>query len=231
MRSKHVLEPGYVLNTRPYQDSSLLVEIFTRQHGRVALVARGVRGPKSRLRALLQPLQPLLLSWSQSGEMGTLTTVESAGVAPVIVGERVFYGWYLNELLLKLTQRHDAHPALFDQYVLSVGRLETAAAEAALRIFELHLLAELGYGLQWPEPLDADQHYAVSSGREPIAVSASRDSVLGASLQALREERLDTPQALRDAQRVLKRALHVPLAGKTLETPAMLRALRAKMKS
>lgn len=219
------------MNARPYQDSSLLLECFTRTQGRVALVARGVRGPKSKLRALLQPLQPLLLSWSQSGDLGTLTTAEAAAAQLRFEGERVFYGWYLNELLLKLTQRHDPHPELFDRYVHALSELIGESAEAALRIFEKYLLAELGYGLHLPEDLREDQHYRIEPGREPQAVAEGRDTVAGRSLIALLRENLDTPQALKDAQRLLKQALQHQLAGKTLETPAMLRALRAKMKA
>lgn len=228
-RARFQLEPAYVLNARPYQDSSLLIETFTRAQGRVALVARGARGARSKLRAVLQPLQPLLLSWTQAGDLGTLTAAEAASAPILLEGERVFYSWYLNELLLKLTQRHEGHEALFDRYALALGELAGEHAEAALRIFEKHLLAELGYGLHWPDDLQPDQHYRCDVGLEPMPSVAARDTYRGSSLIALAQEQLDTPQALKDAQRLLKAAIHYQLGGKALETPTMLRALRARM--
>jgi DNA repair protein RecO (recombination protein O) len=228
-RARFQLEPGYLLNARPYQDSSLLVEAFTRAQGRVALVARGARGVKSKTRALLQPLRPLLLSWTQSGEMGTLTGVEATTPPPALQGDRVFYGWYLNELLLKLTQRHEGHTALFDRYSLTLSEMAGDHAEAALRLFEKHLLAELGYGLHLPEDLIAERHYRCDDGLEPVLAPETPTTFAGASLIALAQETLDTPRALKDAQRLLRAAIRLQLGDKTLETPVMLRQLRAKM--
>ncbi len=151
MRTRIEFEPAYLLVQRPYRETSQLLEAFSAGHGRLGLVARGARGPRSRLRGLLQPFTPLLLSWTESGELGTLTGAESGGAAPTLLGERVFHGWYLNELLiLKLLQRHDAHPRLYQDYVAALGELGGKQAEAALRIFEKRLLIELGYAL----PLD-----------------------------------------------------------------------------
>src|SRR3546814_20495683 len=118
MRTRVVLEPAYLLNRRLYQDSSLLLEAYTRNHGRVGLVARGARGPKSKLRGVLQTFSPLLLSWSTTGELGTLTGAEAAGPPLLLSGERIFHGWYLHELLMRLLPRQDPHPALFEAYAL-----------------------------------------------------------------------------------------------------------------
>lgn len=230
-RARIQLEPGYILNARPYNDTSLLIEAFTRTHGRVGLVARGARSAKSKTRALLQPLRPLLLSWTQSGDMGTLGAVEAAGAAPALTGERVFYAWYLNELLLKLTQRHDAHPDLFDRYALTLNRLIEADVQAALRLFEKHLLAELGYGLHLPDDLLPDQHYRCEADLQPVPAAAGLHTYIGSSLIALADETLATPQALKDAQRLLRAAIRQQLGGQELETPAMLRELRARISS
>lgn len=225
-RARVQLEPGFVLNARPYSDSSLLLEVFTREQGRSGLVARGARGAKSKTRALLQMLQPLLLSWTESGELGTLTAVEAAGPPLPLSGERVFYGWYLNELLLKLLQRRDPHPLLFDAYQAALRNLAGPGAEAALRIFEKNLLAEIGYGLHLDDALDADGHYRVDADGALQACGPSPASYSGASLSALAQERLDTPQALADARRILRAALRTQLGGRELETPKMLRELR-----
>lgn len=228
-RTRFQLEPAYLLNARPYQDSSLLIEVLTRQHGRSGLIARSARGPKSKLRALLQPLQPLLLSALQSGDLGTLTAAEPAGAPIVLTGERVFYAWYLNELLIKLLPRHDVHADLFDRYALALNTLQDVETDVTLRLFEKHLLAELGYGLQLPDDVQPLQHYRCDAGMEPMPCVASSTSYPGSSLIALAQEQLDTPQARKDAQRLLKAAIRHQLNGKTLETPAMLRALRARM--
>lgn len=229
-RARVQLEPGYILNARPYNDTSLLVEAFTRGHGRIGFIARGARGAKSKTRALLQVLQPLLLSWTQSGELGALTAVEAAGPSLPISGERVFYGWYVNELLLKLLQRQDPHPGLFETYALTLSQLAGDAAEHALRIFEKRLLDDLGYGLQLPDDLEPDLHYRYDWAEGPVPVPAGPGSIAGASLIALAEETLDSEQAQLDARRLLKLALQQQLGGKTLETPNMLRQLRSSLR-
>ena len=148
---KVVLEPAYVLHHRPYRDSSLLLEMLTSGYGRVALIARGARRPKSHLHGLLQPFQPLFASWSMRGELGTLTAVEGRdGAGPR--GRTLISGFYMNELLMRLLHRHDPHPQLFAVYEsalrgLAVTGLPASAEQTVLRMYELTLLRELGYGL------------------------------------------------------------------------------------
>ncbi len=112
MRVQVMLEPAYVLHHRPYRDSSLILDVLSAAYGRVALVARGARRPKSRLHGVLQPFQPLLASWSLRGEMGTLTAAE-ARAGGGLRGRALISGFYVNELLLRLLHRHDPHPQLF----------------------------------------------------------------------------------------------------------------------
>ena len=225
-RARIQLEPGYVLNARAYGDTSLLLEIFTRAHGRVGLVAKGARGPKSRTRALLQPLQPLLLSWYESGELGTLTGAEAQAAPVTLVGERVFFAWYLNELLLHLLQRHDAHPSLFDCYATALSQLAGDEAEAALRVFEKHLLAETGYGLHLDTDLRADALYRYDDEVGAVPVNAGAEALLGASLMALRDETPFDARALGDTRKLLRPLLARQLGGKELETAKLLREMR-----
>ena len=229
-RARVQLEPGYLLSVRPYQDSSLLVEAWTRGHGRVGMVARGARSPRSRTRALLQSLQPLLISWTQSGELGALSGVEAAGPPLPLSGERVFYGWYVNELMLKLLQRHDPHPHLFDTYALTLAQLADDHAERALRVFEKRLLEELGYGLQLPDDLQPELHYRYDWAEGPLPSAEGDSTYPGASLLALAAEALDAPRALIDAKRLLREALAHQLGGRALETPALLRELRGALR-
>ncbi|MDB5977714.1 MAG: repair protein RecO [Nevskia sp.] len=227
MRARIEFEPAYLLAQRPYRESSQLLEIFTRNHGRVGLVARGARGPRSKLRGVLQMFTPLLLSWTESGELGTLTAAESDGPTAELSGERVFHGWYVNELLLKLTGRHDPHPWLYRDYIVTLAELPGSGGEAALRIFEKHLLAEMGYALPLTADLEPLRRYHFDPERGARAAGAAdADSYAGASLIALAEERLETREALRDARKLLRIALHHQLAGRELETPRLLRALR-----
>jgi DNA repair protein RecO (recombination protein O) len=141
-------EPAYVLHHYDWSETSVIVEVFTRTHGRMALVAKGAKRPSSNFRSVLLPLQPLMLAWGGDAEIRTLKNVEWAGGLVMPVGEALLSGFYANELLLRLTAREDPHPRLFDAYaalvhVLASGQAETLVA-AALRAFELLLLREAG---------------------------------------------------------------------------------------
>ncbi len=227
-RQRIEFEPAYVLHARPYSDTSLLLEVFTAGHGRVGLIARGARAPKSKQRVLLQVLQPLLLSWQGGGELGTLTAVEAASQPTQLTGEPLFCAWYANELLIKLLHRRDAYPMLFASYASLLPRLATDA-EAALRAFERVLLDELGYGLSLPDDLESARRYRYhpQQGLLPAQPDdAAADCYAGGSLIALRDDLLGGVDALRDARRLLRAAILPLLAGRTLESARLLRALR-----
>src|SRR5262245_23753966 len=131
------LAPAFLLHHQPWRDSSRILELFTREHGRVTLFARGVRRPASGLKAVLQPFQRLLVSWTGRGEAGTFTGAEIDGDLTPLPAARLMSGFYLNELLLKLLARHDSHAALFDDYATTLAGLCTQADEGCvLRIFE-----------------------------------------------------------------------------------------------
>src|ERR1700758_4242428 len=117
------LAPAYILHHRPYRDTSRILDVITREHGRLTLFARGVRGPRAKLAAVLQPFQLLLLSWSGGGEAAQLTRAERAATPLPLSQPCLLAGFYLNELLLKLTTRHDALPELFDQYHATLEQL------------------------------------------------------------------------------------------------------------
>lgn len=221
------LEPAWVLTVRPYRETSALVELFGQRHGRVGLVARGVRSGRARARGLLQPFQPLLVSFSERGELGTLGGVEPAGAPLALRGEAVFSGWYLNELVLRLLPRRDPHPQLFEHYALALAGLGGDRAGAALRLFEKHLLTELGYGLELPEPVEPEAWYRFDAEQGLRLAEPGPSSYRGASLQALADETLDTPESLRDARRLMRAALRPHLGDRALRTPELLRSLRA----
>src|SRR5512135_568374 len=141
-------ELAFVLHSYPFRETSLVLEIFSRQHGRVPLVARGARRPRSALRGLLMGFQPLSMSWFGKHELRTLHSAEWQGGQPQLQGTALLCGFYLNELLLNLMARDDAHPQLFDYYQHALLRLAAETDHAAtLRSFEKRLLQELGYAL------------------------------------------------------------------------------------
>lgn len=227
--SRIQLEPGWLLTARPYGETSLLLEAFTEAQGRVGLIAKGARGPRSKTRALLQPLQPLLLSWTQRGELAGLSGVEAAGPPVGLQGERLFYGWYLNELLLKLMQRHDPHPDVYCAYAETLPQLAGDEAEFALRLFEKRLLADIGYGLPLPGTLDAGLRYVFEddAGFIPAAQGCS-----GRSLIALREGILppeDVTAVAAELRQLLRGLIRRQLGGRELETARLLREMRGKM--
>ena len=225
------LEPAWVLSVRPYRETSALVELFARRAGRIGLVARGARSARSRQRGLLQPFQPLLVSYSDRGELGTLAGLEADGAPIALRGESVFSGWYLNELVLRLLPRRDPHPKLFTHYAAAIAALGGEGAAAALRLFEKRLLTELGYGLELPEPVKADAWYRWDAEQGLRLAEPGPSSYRGASLRALADEALDTPESLRDARRLMRAALRPHLGDRELRTPEMLRTLRAARRS
>lgn len=140
-------QPGFVLHSYPYKETSLIVDVFTRDYGRVALVAKGAKRPHSRLRGVLQTFQPLSVGWSGKGEVRTLTSAEWVGGMPPLEKAALLCGFYLNELLFKMLARDDPHPVLFDHYVATLNQLaHLEPAQIVLRKFERALLQETGVG-------------------------------------------------------------------------------------
>ena len=222
------LAHGFVLHQRPYRETSALLEIFTPLHGRVGLVARGVRAPRSRRRGELQAFRPLRLSWSERGELGTLTGVEADGLGFELTGAAFYSAFYLNELLVRLLVRHDPHPALFHRYEQALQNLSNRPGdiELTLRLFEKHLLQETGYGLlldsdcQSGEPVQADRVYDYHLEAGPVEVAPGSRGFLfpGSSLLALAQEQDIEPAVLRDAKRLMRAALNLYLGGKPLKS-------------
>jgi DNA repair protein RecO (recombination protein O) len=192
-------QPAFILHARPYRETSLLIDAFTREHGRVGLVARGVRRERSRMpRGVLQPLQPLLLDWIARGELGTLTAAEAASAPISLSGDALLAAMYINELVLRLSGRNDMHAAAFLAYAQCLPRLADDPDMAwTLRRFERDLLADLGYAFALTQtasgdPIEAalDYSYDPGSGASTWREGALFPRVAGAALLALdRDER------------------------------------------
>lgn len=229
-----VLEPAYVLHRRPYRDTSLLLETFTRTQGRVGLVARGARSARGGLAGLLQPFQRVLLSFGGRGELGALRGAEPDGPPRVLGGAALAAGFYASELLLRACVREDPHPALFDAY----GELLAALAaegvrEARLRAFELTVLREMGYAPVLTHddagrPLEADTAYRHRPRQAPVAVASGEDeAVPGRVLLALAEGGTGALDAggLRAARRVLAAELRAHLGDRPWQSRRLYAAL------
>ena len=181
---RHKEQPGYVLHSYPYQETSLIVDVFTREFGRVAMVAKGAKRPHSPLRSVLMPFHALTLDWSGRADLKTLRTAEWRGAFRLLRGRALICGFYLNELLLKLLHRDDAHDALFDAYEQTLQALLDGGDHAAvLRGFEKRLLRELGYALQLDsdaqtgQPLQAQRRYQYIIDRGPVAAAEHQNGL------------------------------------------------------
>lgn len=228
------LQPAYILHRRAYRETSWLLEVFSRDHGRIGLVARAARQSRQRAGVSLEPARELLLSWTLRGELGQLGQAEAQASTSAQSGEQLLSVLYLNELLLRLITRHDPHPVLFDYYRRALQDLALSPGSAIpLRRFERQLLQELGYGLNLDrdsngEAIRAELHYdyRLDHGAYPLQGTAQEMEVGGDVLLALREDRLDEMQSRREARHLLKAALRMHLGQKPLQTPELFRNLR-----
>ncbi len=229
------LAPGYILHQYAYRDTSRIVEVFTAEHGRLTLFARGANSPKSRVKGILRPFQQLLLSWSGKSEACQLVSAEVDGQVSSLPAQRLMSGFYLNELLLKLTERCDPHPEIFYSYAACIQSLCAGdAVEATLRCFEKRLLNDLGYGLDLAQtaqgqPVQTDRYYrfALESGAE-LCVAEAPGAVYGQSLADLQSESFGDPRSLRDAKRLLRTAIDACLDGRILKSRQVMLALRQR---
>lgn len=225
------LEPAYLLHRRPYRETSALLEVFTRDHGRIALVARGARRPRSALRAALIPFVPLLVSWSGRGEVGTLRGAEVRGASRSMTGEALLSALYLNELLMRLTHRHDPHPELYDAYAAALRALtQDTETEHTLRVFEKRMLEAIGYGMlleheaESGAPVVREQRYAYRADRGPAPATvraADCVEVSGATLLDLAGERPLDESGRREAKRLMRFVLRAHLGERPLASRAM----------
>ncbi len=229
-------QPAFVLHRHQYGESSLLLEIFTRDFGRLGVIAKGARRATSEYRSILNPFQPLLVNWAGKGDLATLTRAEAESQAYVLAGKRLFCGFYINELILRLLYRHDPHERLFIIYKTALcGLQEDAACEAVLRIFEKRLLAELGYGLvldyeiECRAPIVPGAAYLYILNRGPVIL---RDAgthgvkLRGASLLALANETLTDSLVLQETKALLRAALAQYMGGKPLKTRQLFQNLK-----
>ena len=243
---------AFILHSHPYSETSLIIDVFTRDHGRLPLLARGARRPRAVLRGLLQAFQPLELSWFGRGEVRTLAKAEWQGGMPLLAGPQLMLGYYLNELLLRLLPRDDAHHVLFEHYWRTLMQLTHAGGDrielgvaAALRAFEKHLLAELGYGLELQRDvasgaaLEAEALYHYQLERGPVAVARLNEladpvhestqkmqAVHGKTLLDLARDDYSDTRSLLEARQLMRCLINHHLSGAPLQSRRVLMDLQ-----
>ncbi|MCC4600740.1 DNA repair protein RecO [Xanthomonas melonis] len=229
---------GFVLHVRAWRETSLLVEVLTEQHGRVGVLARGVQGPrKQALRAALQPLQLIQFSAVQRGELAQLRQAEALDTAPRLFGERMLAGFYICELLLRLAPRNDAVPELYACYAQARAHLASELPLAwGLRRFERDVLDGLGFGFDLQhdgdgQPIDPAARYRLDPQDGAMRVLSERmaqdrrETVTGAALLALGEDRMPSAEDLPGLRRSMRRVLLHHLNGRALKSWEMLEDL------
>ena len=228
-------EPAWLLHHRPFRDSSQILDVLSRDHGRLALVARGSRGAKSKLRGILRPFLPLQLSWVIRSDLGTLTGAEMNGAPLSLAGDALLSGYYVNELILKLLHRHDPQTEIFSAYGTTIERLAGSNDIApCLRQFEIELLRMLGYALNLDHdtesqgPLRPQQHYEYRAEQGPVPVSGRDGPMIftGMELVAIREQQFAETAVLKKAGRLLRNVIDYHLDGRELNSRKVLREMR-----
>jgi len=232
-------QPAFVLHHRPFRDTSQLLDVISREHGKITLVARGSRSAKSKLRGVLRPFQALRLSWFVRSDLGTLTGAEIDSAPLSLGGDALLSAYYVNELVLNFLHRHDPQPEIFDVYSQTITALAHSEELAAnLRVFEMELLRLLGYALNLDydanlhEPIEEGRFYDYRVDQGPVSVSRSEGAMVfaGASLRGIAESRFDDPAVLRDAGRLLREVIRHHLDGRELKSRKVLLDLhRARM--
>lgn len=235
MKRRADQEPAFVLHAYPYKETSLVLEAFSRRFGRMGLLARGARRPRSAMRGLLLAFHPLRLTWTASTELGTLISAEWSGGQPALAGIGLMCGFYLNELLLKLLPREDPHENLFDAYAAALESLSIGKSQApVLRSFERRLLVELGYAPVLDRDaasgaaIDAGKTYAYEAERGPVETRRnSGDSVVsGSTLLDMAADNYQSARTRDEARRLMRVLIAERLSGQALHTRAVLSELQ-----
>lgn len=224
---KTELNPAFVLHHRPYRETSSLLDVFSRDHGRISLIAKGIRKKGSARAGLLQPWQRLQIAWSGKSELMTLTDVEADGPPRALQPQILFAGFYLNELIIRMLHQHEAHPDLFDSYDNTLGHLSgnPTDSQPVIRIFEKRLLDATGYGLTLDHdvdtdlPLEPDSVYYYQADRGPsVNLPKAHDyiKISGRSLLDLGNEVMQATDVLRETRDLLRYVLRKHLGPKPL---------------
>lgn len=243
-------DAAFILHTYPYLETSLILETFTRGYGRVSMIAKGARRPRSAMRGVLNGFQPLTLTWFGKSDLKTLKAAEHSRIYPQLQGQPLLSAFYLNELILKLSHREDPHEGLFDAYDLALQRLlqvrpppegekktPTRTVGPILRQFEKQLLSELGYGLVFDhdaagQPIDAGSRYifivergAVLAGSREAAANAAVE-LRGKTLLDMADDDYSDAVTAQQSKQLMRHVINHHLNGADLNTRQLIRELQ-----
>ena len=236
-------QPAFVIHRMPYSESSLLVDLFTEQYGRLTVLAKGARRLKSRNRGILLPFQPLLVGWAGRGELPILTSAEMTAPYQELRGQDLYCGFYLSELLTRLLHRYDPHEHLYSAFETAIETLANAKSDVdnawTLRLFERDLLREMGYAMLLSHEadsdtaveFDADYQYLINKGpvRLPVRLSGQQRNgslnVTGQTLLAMHRSSEPTEQSLRESKQLTRAILNRYLDGKPVHTRRLIRQI------
>ncbi len=217
------LQPAFILQQRKFRETSLIIDVLTRDFGRISLLAKGVRKTKSKTAGLLQPFIPLTLSYFGKAELKTLTAVEITQPYLQLQGLALYCGFYVNELVGCFLYQYDPHPDVFAYYGECLSRLsDNSKIEAALRIFELDLMDAVGYGLQLDYDFQNEKavhplsYYHFNAEQGPI--EAQDGPFSGKALKALKAREFTDPQVLIEAKMLMRTVIAVYMHGKPLKS-------------
>lgn len=233
---KHTHQPIFILHTYPFKETSLVVEMFSQEFGRIAAVAKGARRPLSAMRGMLQSFQQLAGTWSGKNELKTLHSLEWMTGLTLLKGEALMCGFYMNELLLRLLPRDDAYPQLFDFYAQTIQVLSALPAPAdstqlavLMRRFELKMLQELGYAVplthdEQGDDIEADTTYRFEADYGACAVTATKNGILlqGATLLDMARGHYSSVTTQSQSKQLMRYLLQHYLGEKPLHTRQLL---------
>lgn len=238
MKGPELQEPAYVLHRRPWRETSLMVDLFTLNYGRMTVIAKGANSAKSPLKAQLQPFQPLVVDWTGRGDLKTLTQVDVRRGPAVTRTLSLYSGLYLNELLQRILPAADPHPTLFAAYIDAIGRLSDATdVEPVLRRFERAFASALGYDFAWD--LATDTRQSVEPCRQycydpeqgivsDVSPGVRLQNLPGDVLLALAREDFESEPCRRVAKRVMRVLTDYLLQGRPLNSRSLFTHLRGE---
>lgn len=240
-RRRETNRPAFVLHSYPWKETSLVVELFTRSHGRIPAIAKGARRPHSAMRGLLMAFQPVLATWSGKGDLRILHSAEWRGGVPQLSGVALLCGFYLNELLVKVLARDDPHERLFDTYASAIRELSDPASgvpAAILRRFEKSLLMELGYAIELTRdagshtPVAAERRYRYAPELGPVelrggpAQGEEAETVRGRTLLDIARDDYSDPVTAAEAKRLMRALIHHHFGRLELHTRQLVKDLQ-----
>jgi DNA repair protein RecO (recombination protein O) len=229
------LQPAFILQHRKYRETSLIIDVLTRDFGRLSLVAKGVRKSKSKTAGVLQPFIPLLISYIGKAELKTLTNVEIAQPLVQLEGLAFYCGFYINELTTRFLHRFDPYPEVFDDYAACLLRLSSGEnIDAALRLFELNLMDHVGYGMQLERdvngaPVNPLKHYVLDAQQGVVESVDGRFS--GKVLLAIKSRKFVDPLVLVEAKILMRTVIDSHLQGKPLKSRAVINKISGILKN